>query len=112
MPAPPGPGGRLLSRPSVELMTTDRLTPEQKAGNGLFLGSGGWGFGLAVDGRREDLFVRPGRFGWTGGRGTSAYADPGEDMIGAVFTQRAMTSPQPPHHFQDFWTTAYAAIDD
>lgn len=106
------PGGRLLSRPSVELMTTDRLTPGQKAGRAMFLGSGGWGFGLAVDGRREDLFVRPGRFGWTGGLGTSAYADPGEDMIGIVFTQRAMTSPEPPRHFQDFWTTAYAAIGD
>ncbi|MDL4814482.1 serine hydrolase domain-containing protein [Actinomadura opuntiae] len=106
------PGGRLLSRPSVELMTTDRLTPEQKAGAGTFLGSGGWGFCLGVDGRRDDLFVRPGRFGWTGGLGTSAYADPGEDMIGVIFTQRAMTSPQPPHYFQDFWTTAYAAIDD
>ncbi|MBO2456630.1 serine hydrolase domain-containing protein [Actinomadura violacea] len=106
------PGGRLLSRPSVELMTTDRLTPQQKAGSEMFLGSGGWGFGLAVDGRRDDLFVRPGRFGWTGGLGTSAYADPGEDMIGILFAQRAMTSPEPPHHFEDFWTTAYAAIDD
>jgi CubicO group peptidase (beta-lactamase class C family) len=106
------PGGRLLSRPAVELMTTDRLTPRQKAGSETFLGSGGWGLGLAVDVHRDDLFVRPGRFGWTGGLGTSAYADPAEDMIALVFTQRAMTSPHPPAHFQDFFTTAYAAIDD
>jgi CubicO group peptidase (beta-lactamase class C family) len=48
----------------------------------------------------------------TGGLGTSAYTDPAEDMVGVLLTQRAMTSPQPPRVFQDFWTSAYAAIDD
>ena len=105
-------GGRILSRPAVELMTTDHLTPAQKAGNEIFFGSGGWGFGLAVDARREDLAGRPGRFGWNGGLGTSAYTDPAEDMVGVLLTQRAMTSPRPPRVFQDFWTAAYAAIDD
>jgi CubicO group peptidase (beta-lactamase class C family) len=105
-------GGRLLSRPAAELMTTDHLTPAQKAGNEIFLGSGGWGFGLAVEGGREDLASRPGRFGWTGGLGTTAYIDPSEELIGVLFTQTAMTSPHPPEVFQDFWTTAYAAIDD
>jgi CubicO group peptidase (beta-lactamase class C family) len=105
-------GGRLLSRPAVELMTTDHLTPVQKAGNEIFLGSGGWGFGVAVDGGRDDLATRPGRFGWTGGLGTTAYTDPAEDLVGVLMTQSAMTSPQPPRVFQDFWTSAYAAIDD
>ncbi|RVX43086.1 CubicO group peptidase (beta-lactamase class C family) [Nonomuraea polychroma] len=105
-------GGRILSRPAVELMTTDHLTAAQKAGNEMFLGSGGWGFGLAVDARRNDLAVGPGRFGWTGGLGTEAYVDPGEDLIGILLTQRALGSPLPPRVFQDFWTLAYAAIDD
>jgi len=105
-------GGRLLSRPSVEVMTTDHLTPAQKAGNEMFLGSGGWGFGVAVDGHRDDLATRPGRFGWAGGLGTSAYTDPAEDLVSVLMTQTAMTSPLPPHVFQDFWTSAYAAIDD
>ncbi|HEX6469926.1 MAG TPA: serine hydrolase domain-containing protein [Streptosporangiaceae bacterium] len=105
-------GGRILSRPAVELMTTDHLTPEQKAGNEIFFGSGGWGFGLAVDARRDHVFTRPGRFGWNGGLGTTAYTDPAEDMVGILMTQRAMTSPQPPRVFGDFWTAAYAAIDD
>jgi CubicO group peptidase (beta-lactamase class C family) len=105
-------GGRILSRPAVELMTTDHLTPEQKAGNTVFLGSGGWGFGLAVDRGRDDLATRPGRFGWTGGLGTTAYTDPAEGLVGVLMTQGAMTSPRPPRVFQDFWTTAYAAIDD
>jgi CubicO group peptidase (beta-lactamase class C family) len=105
-------GGRLLSRPAVGLMTTDHLTPEQKAGNEIFLGSGGWGFGVAVDGGRDQLATRPGRFGWTGGLGTTAYTDPAEDLVGVLMTQGAMTSPRHPRVFQDFWTSAYAAIDD
>src|SRR5689334_19652918 len=32
------PGGRLLSRPAVELMTSDHLTPEQKAASGMVPG--------------------------------------------------------------------------
>jgi CubicO group peptidase (beta-lactamase class C family) len=105
-------GGRILSRPAVELMTSDHLTPAQKAGNEVFLGTGGWGFGLAVDARRDDLAVGPGRFGWTGGLGTEAYTDPAEDLIGVLLTQCALASPVPPRVFQDFWTLAYAAIDD
>jgi CubicO group peptidase (beta-lactamase class C family) len=105
-------GGRILSRPAVEVMTTDHPTPEQKAGNELFLGLGGWGFGFAVEGGRDNLCTRPGRFGWTGGLGTTAYTDPAEELIGVLMTQRAMTSPQPPPVYQDFWTSAYAAIDD
>jgi CubicO group peptidase (beta-lactamase class C family) len=105
-------GGRLLSRPAVELMTTDHLTPEQKAGNEVFLGAGGWGFGVAVEARKDDLASAPGRYGWTGGLGTTAMADPGEELVGILLTQRAMTSPVPPPVFQDFWTSAYAAIDD
>jgi CubicO group peptidase (beta-lactamase class C family) len=105
-------GGRLLSRPAVELMTTDHLTPEQKAGNEVFLGAGGWGFGVAVEARKDDLASAPGRFGWAGGLGTTAVADPAEELVGVLLTQRAMTSPMSPRVFQDFWTTAYAAIDD
>jgi CubicO group peptidase (beta-lactamase class C family) len=105
-------GGRILSRPAVELMTTDQLTPAQKAGNEMFFGSGGWGFGVAVDARRDDMATRPGRFGWGGGLGTNGYTDPVEDMVGILLTQRAATSPRPWPLFQDFWALVYAAIDD
>src|SRR5438552_2572693 len=41
--------GRILSRPSVELMTTDHLTPAQKQGAELFFGDhSSWGFGVEV----------------------------------------------------------------
>ncbi len=104
---------RILSRSSVELMTTDHLTPEQKAEARIFFGANsGWGFGLSVVTRRDDLAAVPGRFGWNGGVGTSAYSDPQEDMVGILMTQRLMESPDPPHVFRDFWTSVYQAIDD
>ncbi|TDF98108.1 serine hydrolase domain-containing protein [Paenibacillus piri] len=104
---------RILSRPSVELMTADHLTPEQKAGARIFFGdSRGWGFGVAVDTRRDGLASVPGRFGWDGGLGTSGYSDPAEDLVGILLTQRELESPEPPVVFQDFWTSAYQAIND
>lgn len=103
---------QILSRGAVELMTSDHLSPEQRAGAEIFFGShGSWGFGMAVDIRRDEIFRTPGRFGWDGGLGTSAYADPAEEMIGILFTQRMMDSPEPPKIFTDFWTLAYGAME-
>jgi CubicO group peptidase (beta-lactamase class C family) len=96
-------------------MTTDQLTPEQKAVSGLVAGyfdSHGWGFGVSVVTRREDLVDSVGRFGWDGGLGTSWCSDPQEDLVGILMTQRAWTSPNPPDVCRDFWTLAYQAIDD
>ncbi len=84
-------GERILSRPSVELMTTDHITPDQKARSAFFPGfwdSHGWGFGVAIVTRRDDLAAVPGRYGWDGGYGTSAYMDPREDMVAILMTQR------------------------
>ncbi len=106
---------RVLSRPSVETMTTDQLTPEQKAVSGLIGGyfdSHGWGFGVSMVTRREDVAGSVGQFGWDGGLGTSWRSDPGEDMVIILMTQRAWTSPSPPDVCRDFWTGAYQAIDD
>lgn len=106
-------GGRLISRATVETMTTDQLTPSQRAGNEVFFGdSRSWGFGLGICTRRDDLCATPGRFGWDGGLGTSAYSDPANDLIGILLTQRLMDSPEPPAVFSDFWTCAYQAIQD
>jgi len=104
---------RILSRPSVELMTRDQLTPEQRASAGIILGEGrGWGFGMSVVTRRDDLAATPGRFGWDGGLGTSGHSDPAEELVGILLTQRMMDSPEPPRVFTDFWTSAYQTIDD
>jgi CubicO group peptidase (beta-lactamase class C family) len=103
---------QVLSRASVSLMTSDQLTPAQRAGSELFFGAhSSWGLGMAVDIGRDQVFHTPGRFGWTGGFGTTAYTDPAEGMIGILFTQRMMDSPEPPKLFTDFWTLAYAAME-
>jgi CubicO group peptidase (beta-lactamase class C family) len=106
---------RILSRLSVETMTTDQLTPAQKAVSGLVDGyfeSHGWGFGMGIATRRDDIYNVPGRYGWDGGLGTSWYSDPAEDMVTILMTPLAWSSPEAPPAFRDFWTLAYQAIDD
>jgi CubicO group peptidase (beta-lactamase class C family) len=103
---------QILSRATVELMTSDQLAAEERAGSEIFFGThSSWGLGMAVDIRRAEIYHTPGRFGWDGGFGTSAYTDPAEGMIGILFTQRMMDSPEPPKIFTDFWTLAYGAME-
>jgi CubicO group peptidase (beta-lactamase class C family) len=106
---------RILSRRSVELMTTDHITPEQKALSEFvpgFWDNHGWGFGLSIVTRRDDLATTPGRYGWDGGYGTSWYVDPKEELVGILLTQRVWDDPGAPVVLLDFWTSAYGAIDD
>jgi CubicO group peptidase (beta-lactamase class C family) len=106
---------RILSRSAVELMTTDQLTQLQKD-NSIFVPgffeNRGWGFGLSVITRCQDVASTVGKFGWDGGLGTSWYSDLREEMVAILMTQRAWTSPKPPDLFVDFWTSVYQAIDD
>jgi len=103
---------RILSPTSIELMTQDQLTPQQKTGAEPFFGKyKSWGLGMAVNIRRDEYGGAIGRFGWDGGSGTSAYTDPKQDLIGILMTQRMMTSPEPPPVFVDFWKSAYRAIE-
>jgi CubicO group peptidase (beta-lactamase class C family) len=105
-------GTRILSRMAVELMTTDHITPEQKAASPFFADfwdNRGWGFGLSVFTRRDGV-MGIGSFGWDGGYGTSAYMDPKEDLVGILMTQRVWDSPKAPDVLTDFWTQAYAAL--
>jgi len=106
---------RILSRASIETMTTDQLTPAQKAVSGLindYFDSHGWGFGVAMVTRRTDVAGSIGSFGWDGGLGTSWRSDPREEMVGILLTQASWTSPNPPNVALDFWTSAYGAIED
>ncbi|MEN3538199.1 serine hydrolase domain-containing protein [Microbispora sp. ZYX-F-249] len=113
---------RILSRPAVELMTTNRLTPEQNAArNAMAVDNvhishgqgqhGGWGFGMAVRTYRGD-YASVGQFGWDGGSGTAAYADPAERLTGILLTQVGASTPDSMRLVHDFWTTLYQAIDD
>jgi CubicO group peptidase (beta-lactamase class C family) len=107
-------GERVLSRPSVTLMTSDHLTPAQKAVSGFWPGHFddiGWGFGMSVRTRRTDLGPSVGSYGWPGKYSTAWYNDPAEDMVTILMVQRVTAPPGPPIHL-DLWTAAYQAIDD
>ena len=105
-------GGELLSPQSVRLMLVDRMTAAERADSAMFVGDhSGWGLMMAVPAGDGSTGV-PGGFGWEGGTGTSWRTDPAVGLTGILLTQRAMTSPEPPETMSDFWTAAYAAIED
>jgi CubicO group peptidase (beta-lactamase class C family) len=59
----------------------------------------------AVEVERTRPWRSPGRWGWDGGTGTSAWVDPSRDLVAVLLTQRMMTGP---HDSPDrFW----AALD-
>lgn len=78
---------RLLSEQSVELMTTNHLTPAQMAGAGPPLAGHGWGFGMAVATAADEVSPVPGRYGWDGGYGTSWFNHPNRDLVAIAMTQ-------------------------
>jgi CubicO group peptidase (beta-lactamase class C family) len=117
-------GERVLSRPSVTLMTSDHLTPAQKATSGFgpgYFEDIGWGFGMSVRTSRTHAGPAPGvsypwaasvgSYGWPGVYGTGWYNDPAEDMTTILMIQRLPAPPGLPILI-DFWTAAYQAIDD
>ena len=106
---------RILSRPAVELMTTDQLTTEQKFVSPFFpnfWSTRGWGLGVSIVTGRQDIADVPGRFGWDGAFGTSWYVDPQEELVGVLMTQRRPDVLQIPKVILDFWTSTYQLIDD
>jgi CubicO group peptidase (beta-lactamase class C family) len=108
-------GAPILSRPSVETMTMDHLTPEQKAIGGFFpddFDGRGWGFGVGVVTRRDHPAAPVGQYGWDGGLGSIWRNDPSEDLLTILLTNAAWASPRPPDIALDFLTAAYAAIGD
>ncbi len=108
-------GGRLLSRASAEMMTSDQLTAEQKQECGPwapYFTNHGWGFGMSVATERQDLGEPAGRFGWNGALGSVWYGDRAEDLDLILMTGCAKNVFTPPPIYRDFWTLAYSAIDE
>ena len=98
-------GAPVLPPDAVRAMTTDQLTPAQKARGGLlpgFFDGRSWGFCQAV--------YDSGAFGWDGGLGTSWLVDPSRDLTVIVLTQRMFESPDPPQVHRDIQAAAYAAL--
>ena len=79
-------GRRLLSEASIEAMTTNHLTPEQIAGGGVLLDGHGWGYCMGVSVLPDDVST-PGRYGWSGGYGTTWFNDPNRGRIAIALTQ-------------------------
>ncbi len=99
-------GAQVLPAAAVRAMTTDQLTPQQKARGGLgpdFFKDKSWGFCLAV---QDD-----GSYGWAGGFGTTWLMDPGRDLTVIVLTQRMSDGPEPLAVHAEFQRAAYAALD-
>jgi CubicO group peptidase (beta-lactamase class C family) len=92
-------GGRLLSPESVQSMTTDHLTPEQREASALFLEGAGWGYGGSVE--------ADGRYGWIGGTGTTAHVDPASSTVAILYTQQQMAGPTPTPLMREFWRYAF-----
>ena len=81
-------GRRYLKRETVELMRTNRLTPEQRAipflGLPFWMGDGfGLGLSVVMDPEKHDWMgaASQGAFGWPGAFGTWWQADPQKQMI-------------------------------
>ena len=101
-------GGPVLTADSVALMTADALTSAQRRQALPIVGPGGsWGLATGVDTHAAEPWMAPGRWGWTGGAGTTAYVDPARGTVSVLLTQRAMTGPL--DRFADFWTAVAAA---
>ncbi|GAA5136113.1 serine hydrolase domain-containing protein [Pseudonocardia adelaidensis] len=96
-------GRRLLSAESVRRMTTNHLTDAQREANPVFLEGQGWGFGGGVDVVPTDPWNVPGRYGWTGGTGTSAHVVPSTGAVHILLTQRGVVGPEPVPMMLDFW---------
>lgn len=103
-------GRRLLTGESVRLMTSDHTTPAQREIGALFLEGQGWGFGGSVDIAAIEPWNVPGRYGWVGGTGTSAYITPSTGTVAILFTQVAADSPVPPGWMPEFWRYAAGAL--
>ncbi len=105
---------RILSRASVETMTADQLSDQQKATASFLPGwfeARGWGFGVSVVTRRDSIATSPGQFGWGGAFGTSWISDPREDLVAILMTQCMDFPPRPASVRADFLTCVYQAIE-
>lgn len=97
---------RLLSEASVIQMTSDALTPANKAFGALaphYFEQHGWGFGMGVVTARDDLEMPPGSYGWDGGLGSTWYADPSTGTTGILLASRSATDATPPVLVRAFW---------
>src|SRR4051794_8054788 len=101
-------GAPVLDQASVARMTADALSAEQRRQARPIVGAGGsWGLATGVDVEAAEPWMAPGRWGWTGRTGTTAYVDPVRETVSVLLTQRALAGPR--DGFDDFWTAVAEA---
>ncbi len=109
---------RLLSRKTVELMTSDHLTPSEFETFGLrgYRVFSGNSFGLGVMVQTEGAAYRGlgsvGKNGWGGAAGTWYWVDPKEDLVAVLMIQRMSLGGPPIAISRDFETAVYQAVAD
>jgi CubicO group peptidase (beta-lactamase class C family) len=102
-------GARLVSRKTIDWMTSDHLGPIAPEGDLLLPG---YGFGLGFAVRTHTGLApqpgSPGQYFWSGIGGTSFFVDPEEDLFGMLLTQ----APNQRIYFRNlFRHLVYAALD-
>jgi CubicO group peptidase (beta-lactamase class C family) len=109
-------GTRVLSRKTVELMTTNMLSPEQRAIP--FFGTMHWaarGLGLGVyvldNLAKHRALGTVGQYGWGGTFSTTWFNDPVEALSVTMMCNASFPTVNPPVR-SDFETMIYQAIDD
>ncbi|HZX05461.1 serine hydrolase domain-containing protein [Kribbella sp.] len=106
-------GTQVLSRAAVTLMTSDQLTPAQRAVSGFWPGyfaSTSWGLGTGIVVDRTQLGPSAGSYGWNGFYGTTWYNDPAEELTGILIQQRAHAGDARLAFLRDFWTSVYQSL--
>ncbi|WP_068471452.1 serine hydrolase domain-containing protein [Candidatus Protochlamydia phocaeensis] len=109
-------GNRILSRKTIELMTTNHLAGDlgqfSQEGISHEISPEGIGFGLGVavmlDPAKAQILGTPGEYSWNGMASTSFFIDPKEELIGIFLTQV-----MPSHHYsfqRDFRVAVYQSL--
>ena len=103
-------GNRLLSRKTVDLMTTNHTGDLY-----VWLRGYGYGWGLGVSVRTEmtgrSTVGSTGEYGWGGAACTQYFADPKEDMFGLMFSQVMNARAKPDFTMrEDFHRLVYQAL--
>jgi CubicO group peptidase (beta-lactamase class C family) len=91
-------------------LTTPALTAAQREQALPIVGPGAsWTLGAAVDVELAAPWMAPGRWGWNGGSGTTAWVDPVRDTVAVLLTRREMTGPLDGP--REFWTAVAEAAE-
>jgi CubicO group peptidase (beta-lactamase class C family) len=92
-------GVRILSRKSVEIMTSSHTGDMN-----LNMSNPGLGFGMGLgvyQGSNPPIYRSVGTFGWSGAAGTTFFVDPAEDLFAICFSQVFMHEVMPGNTYQE-----------